>query len=246
MFLNNRMPDQVVIFCPGPGAVNPDRPSSLVHVNSYPFLGHVLGNVKRCGITDIVLITAELGQEIERVFGDGGRFGLQIKYFHDPDDEFGPAGAIRAIENWLKPSFFTLDGSRYLVMDFESLGQAFIEAGMLCLMTVWENIDSFQPSNCLLAEDDRGRTVVARYHPEQQKGMRHAEYGACVFRDDIIDVLPDGYSTLAGMHQRNALRKRIAAYAVRHRFYDVQTPQGLRTLRSAMMSGAVPSYVHLL
>lgn len=246
MFLNNPFPTQLLLYCPGPGQVEPGVPSVLLKVNGYPFLGHVLANVKRNEITDVILICGEGGDRIERAFGDGDRYGMRLRYLHDPDDELGTGGAIRVLEKLLAPAFYTLHGGRYLLMDLESLGTGFVESGLPFVMAVWENDDALAPSDCLVGRDELGRAVVTRYHPDRRQGMRHTAYGACAFRDDVIDLLPPGYSTLEGLHQRNALKRRLGAYLVDRRFYSVDTRHELRTLRDALLNGAAPTYVHLL
>lgn len=246
MFVNNVLPDQVVVLCPGPGEADARLPPALVHVNGVPFLRHLLAGIKRNGLTDILLITAAGGAAIEKAFGDGRSFGLRLRYVHDPDDRHGTGGALRAAEALLRPSFFVLAGDRYLLIDFEAVGAAFVAQGLPAMMTVWHSHDPLHPSNCLLATDDEGRSIVSRYHSEPRAGMKHAEYGLCVLRDDLLSLLPDGYSPIDALHQRNALKRRIAAYEAPKRNFQVSRPSGLRELRDALLSGAAPSHIHLL
>lgn len=246
MFVSNAVPDQVVILCPGPGEADPRVPPALLHVGGVPFLRHVLASIKRNRIADVILVTAAGGAAIEKAIGDGRSFGLRLRYFHDPEGRHGSGGALREIEAMLRPSFFVLAGDRYLLIDFEAVGAAFVQHGLPSLMTVWRSIEPLQPANCLLGKDDDGRPIVARYHHDARQGMRHAEYGVSVLRDDLLSLIPDGYSPIEALHQRNALKRRIAAYEASRRFYDVSNPNGLRELRDALLSGAAPSHIHLL
>ncbi len=246
MFQDNPFPEQVVVFCRGAADDEPTKPAVMSRVNGVPFLGHALASFKRNEITDVILVTREGGGAIETQYGDGSELGMRLRYFHDPDDEYGTGGALRAIENMLTPAFVTVIGDRYLALDYESLATAFVQEGLPVMMAVWENADAYHPSNCLIGDDTQGRRIVQRFHPERRNGMRHVNYGACVFRDDTVDRIPEGYSDLDGFHQGDALRRRIAAYEVQSRYYHVSTSQGLRELRSALMSGAAATYIDLL
>ncbi len=246
MFLDNAFPEQVVLYCAGATEDEETQPAIMERVNGVPLLGHVLGSFKRNSLTDVILVTREGGALIERKYGDGGRYGMRLRYFHDPDDEYGTGGALRKVENLLTPAFIAVLGDRYLTLDYESMGAAFMQEGLPILMAVWENADAYHPSNCLLGSDSSGRRIVRRFHPEHRKGMRYVNYGACVFRDDVVDRIPEGYSELEGFHQGDALRGRIAAYEVDSRYYNVTEAQGLRELRSALMSGAAATYIDLL
>ncbi|MFT7626215.1 MAG: NDP-sugar pyrophosphorylase family protein [Myxococcota bacterium] len=247
MFLDNSFPDQAVVLCHGaaPDGGDGSPAAVLQRLNGVPFLGHVLGGLKRNTITDVVLLTHEDGAGIETEYGDGGPLGLRIRYVHDPEDELGTGGTLRAAQELLRPSFYLVDAHRFPVVDYESLGTIFVQTGLPILMSVW-NTGGASDADCLVDTDAEGRSVVRRFHPEHRGGMQHARYGASVFRDGIIERLPPGYCALDGILQGDALRRRIGAYEVDHRYYDVCTGQGLRDLRSGVVSGAVPSYIHLL
>lgn len=246
MFLNNRLPETAVVLCDAAVEYDDQIPCVMARVGGIPYLSHLLASLKRNRITDLVLVCGRFGERIERRYGDGARHGLRIRYFHDPEDAWGQAGALRAVENWLSPSFFVVDASRFQVVDFESLGAAFVENGLPSLMAVWENCGAYRVSNCALGRDAQGRTVIKQYDSEGRDQFVHVDYGASIWTDELLDRLPDGYCSLEAVFRGDALRGRIAVYTVRQRFYDARTDQGLRELRAALLSGAAPDYVHLL
>ena len=245
MFLNNAFPEQAVLLCRGPGE-DDDLPPVMNHVNGVPFLGHVLGALKRNEVLDIILVCGECGVDIEDAYRDGTQYGMRFRYLHDPEDELGSGGALLALDNKLGPAFFVVQAERFLQLDYESLGAAFVQEGLPYLMSVWEDLGAERPGAVKLDKDAMGRSIVTRYDPEARGRVEHIEYGAAVFRDDVVDILPPGYSELSGFFQRSALKRRIGAFKVSHRYYDVSTPSGLRDLREGIVSGAVPSYIHLL
>ncbi len=59
-----------------------------------PLLEYVVKLMVYHGVPDLVLLSGHRGEEIERYFGDGARFGARISYSRDPEDTGGSAQAL--------------------------------------------------------------------------------------------------------------------------------------------------------
>ena len=55
-------------------------PKALIELNGEPFVDHQLRLLRRSGIQQVVLCVAYLAKDIEKVVGDGSRFGLNVEY----------------------------------------------------------------------------------------------------------------------------------------------------------------------
>ena len=86
-----------------------DQPKSMVRVLGRPFLEYQLEFLRRNGITAVVLCIGYLGEQIEGYFGDGGGFGVDIRYSRE-DKPLGTAGALKNARGLLADEFFTLYG----------------------------------------------------------------------------------------------------------------------------------------
>ena len=246
MWLDNAWPERVVLWCRGEAPGEPGRAAVMQHAGGVPYLGHVLGGLKRNRFTDIVVVTREDGEAIERRYGDGRPMGLRLRYLHDPEGALGTAGALAALGRDLGRSALLVDAARYPVLDYETAAMAFVEAGLPVLMAVMAAAPG-DPANCRLARDGRDRSIVARYRAaDSLAGATHLDYGVLVVRGDLAGRVPPEGADLGVVLQGDAVRGRIAAYEVRHRTYDVTTREGIRSFRSSLVSGAVPSYIHLL
>jgi len=62
------------------GELTKSRPKSLVEVNNKPFLAYQLEILKAQGITDVVLCTGHLGEQIRETFGAGSKYGMELSY----------------------------------------------------------------------------------------------------------------------------------------------------------------------
>ncbi|MHA6761255.1 mannose-1-phosphate guanylyltransferase [Streptacidiphilus sp. PAMC 29251] len=70
------------------------RPKPMVHAAGVPIMEHLLGRARDAGITRLVLATSYLPEAFQSYFGDGSRFGLQLRYVTERTP-LGTGGAIR-------------------------------------------------------------------------------------------------------------------------------------------------------
>ena len=81
-------------------------PKPLVPLGDMPILELLLRQLKQAGVTDVLVAVNHLRHLIEAFFGDGSKFGLQIRYF-DEDKPLGTAGALGGMMDGLtRPSSF--------------------------------------------------------------------------------------------------------------------------------------------
>ncbi|MDY6907217.1 MAG: nucleotidyltransferase family protein [Chloroflexota bacterium] len=205
------------------GEVARGRPKSMVPVVGRPFLEYQLDMLRRNGVGDIVLCTGHLGEQIEEHFGDGSRFGVSIEYSRE-ERPLGTAGALAHARDLLGEVFFTLYGDSYLFLDFGAAIAHLRSRGGLALMSVYRNCDRYERSNTAVA----GGMVSGYSKDERQGDMLYIEYGANVFRREVLDMIPAaGRYSLEELFPRLIARGELLAYEVEERFYEIGSPQGL-------------------
>lgn len=198
------------------GAVAQKNPKSMVQILGRPFLEYQLEFLKKGGIRDIILCTGHLGEQIENYFGDGSRFGVSIQYSRE-DSRLGTAGALKKAEGLLDDTFFTLYGDSYLFVNFEATMSFFKSRNKLALMSVYKNHDKYKRSNTAVEGE-----LVKKYSTRSRTtDMVYIEYGANIFRKEILEMIPEGYYTLGRLFQRLIEKREILAYEVEKRFYEV-------------------------
>lgn len=71
-----------------------NRPKPMVPVGNRPIMEHIVGLLKRHGITDLIAILYFQPEHITEYFGDGSAFGVNMRYV-TADADYGTAGAVR-------------------------------------------------------------------------------------------------------------------------------------------------------
>ena len=200
-----------------------DRPKSLVQIVGKPFLEYQLDLLKKNGIRDIVLCIGHLGEQIQDSFGDGSKLGVNIRYSRE-ETLLGTAGALKNAKDLLDDMFFTLYGDSYLFLDFKATLSLFESKNKLALMSVYKNYDRFDRSNTAI----EGELVKNFSKGGRTADMAYIEYGANIFKKEVLDMIPQSLYTLEQLFPRLIERGELLAYEVRERFYEIGSLQGLK------------------
>lgn len=207
-------------------------PKSLVEVAGRPFLAHQLELLQDNQITEVILCVGHLGEEIEKEFGDGSRFGIGIRYSYDGPKLLGTGGAIRRALPLLPRSFFVLYGDSYLPIDYQSVADAYGQSGRPALMTVFANQDAWDKSNVWFEKGEIKLYSKKRRLPE----MRHIDYGLSVCSSALFKSnAKEGGFDLASLFEILSEKSELAGFEVSQRFYEIGSHQGLQELDRLLM-----------
>jgi NDP-sugar pyrophosphorylase family protein len=216
-------------------------PKALLPVNGSPFADIQLAWLRSLGVTDVVYSVGYLGDSIVRHVGDGGQFGLRVRYAADGERPLGTGGALRVVidSGAVPESFGVINGDSYLSLDLPRVEAAFAESGCPALMTVMHNRNRWEASNVVYRD---GRVIVYdKTRPEAWRDrMEWIDYGfAVISRQAILDwVAPGASADLSDLMHDLSLAGRLAGFEVTERFYEIGSPQGLADLERHLSSGA--------
>ena len=205
----------------------------MVPVAGKPYLERQLALLRHQGITDIVLLTGYLGEQIESHFGDGSAFGLTIRYRRESTPQ-GTGGAVRDAVRLLATEFLLIYGDSYLPIDYAAVLRCLNEhPAALGVAVVYDNRESTTvPNN--MALDDAGYVVRYAKEAAQTPELGYVEAGVLAFRRGIVDYLPPtGPVSL----EKTAFpplitRRRLLGFVTGQRFYDIGTPDRLQLIQS--------------
>jgi NDP-sugar pyrophosphorylase family protein len=91
-------------------------PKPMLPVKGTPILEHLIKQLKKNNVTDLVIAISYLGEKIKTYFGDGERFGVRIQYSEE-DENLLTGGAIKKIKDLLgNETFLVVHGD--ILTDF--------------------------------------------------------------------------------------------------------------------------------
>jgi D-glycero-D-manno-heptose 1,7-bisphosphate phosphatase len=228
---------QVVILAGGMGtrisAISRNLPKALLPVAGRAFIEHQFDLLRGCGLRRVLLCVGHGGDLIRRHVGDGSGFGMQVDYSEEnPSALLGTGGALLNAWPKLDDVFMVLYGDSYLPFDFGAMAQAWEKSHPPVLMSVYRNLNQWDPSNTIIAD---GRVV--RYDKHLQPGEApYIDYGVTIYKKEVFapyrrTPLPiDLAVILSDAVKQNA----VASYTTAQRFYEIGKPEGIQSLENLL------------
>jgi len=223
---------QIVILCGGKATrlypLSKKIPKSMIKIERKPFLEHQLDLLKKNKIKNILLCVGYKGEQIKDYFGDGKKFGVDIKYSQEKKKLLGTAGALKNAEKLLEDKFLMIWGDSYLPFDFQKAIKFFNKFNKLGLMTVYKNCNRYEPSNV----EVEGNLVKVYSKKRKTKKMKYIDYGVSIFRKEVLKYIPKNQVyDISRLNQLLIKKKQLLAFPVRKRFYQIGTFSGIEEFR---------------
>lgn len=198
-------------------------PKSMLEVAGEPFVAHQLRLLAGQGITRAVICAGFLAEQIMDFVGDGGKFGIEVRYVLDGPVLLGTGGAICKALPDLGAEFFVTYGDSYLLGDYAAVYRTFKQSGCPALMTVFRNQGAWDTSNAAF-DGTRVRYIKRAPTPD----MAYIDWGLGVFRATAFSAYPaDTKFDLAEIQESLSAQGQLAGFEATHRFYEIGSMEGL-------------------
>ena len=234
---------QVVILAGGKGTRLGDLtrsvPKPMVPLAGKPIIQYQIELARRCGFTQLILLTGHLGEVIENYFGDGRDWGVSIRYCRE-SVPLGTAGALKEIEDCLEDDFLVFYGDMVMNVDLGELARFHADHKPLATLVVHPNN---HPEESDLVEIEADGRVKA-FHPKPRTGERYyrncANAALYVLTRGLLRFIPKGQQSDIG---RDILPGVVRAgqtlwgYDTPEYIEDVGTPLRLSETEHDIVSG---------
>jgi NDP-sugar pyrophosphorylase family protein len=189
-----------------------------------PLLHWTLERLARHGVRDVLVNTHHLPETIERALGRGRRFGLRVRYSHEPEI-LGSGGGPREVRSFFgsEPALL-VNGDCWQDFDFTALLRRHLESGALATLALKPNPDPrhYGPVVC----DPRGFVRSVRRLPRPARGRPWLFTGVQLIDPALLERLPRGASDIVPALYAPLLAEggRILGAPARGRWLDLGTP----------------------
>lgn len=163
-------------------------PKPMVPIMNKPLLERTIINLKKSGITEIVISTCYQPDYIKNYFGDGEQLGLKIQYIVE-DLPMGTGGAIKKAESQFKDSFIVFNSDILSDIDIQKMMDLHKSSHALATIAVTEVED---PSAYGVIEyDTNGYAVSFIEKPKpEQISSNFINAGIYIFEPEILRKIP--------------------------------------------------------
>ena len=198
-------------------------PKSLARVGNRSLLELLVGQLRCYGIRRLVMCTGYLGEQIEKQFGDGRSWDVEIEYSR----EFlplGTAGAVKLAGQYLREvsDFVVMNGDSFLETNFHRLIRFHRRhAGLVSIATLQVQ----DASRYGTVRVDAGGRVLSFSEKTGRKFAGLVSGGVYVFSCPVLEHIPQGPASLEKDVFPNLLNHGVYALEQRGMFIDIGTPE---------------------
>ena len=218
---------QAVLLAGGLGtrlqSVVNDRPKPLADVCGKPFMEYLILELKKHGITDLVLAVGYKGEMIEEYFGDGKQLGVNIEYSYEKE-QLGTAGAIKNAGCYIKESeFFVLNADTFYQTAYGDVIDLYKLTNVEMALVLRKVADVSRYGSVKL--DDYLITGFNEKVSEHIPGVING--GIYLMRNTVLDLIPEGKKCSLEneiIPQLLADKKKLGAVVNEGYFIDIGVP----------------------
>lgn len=167
-----------------------DVPKPMALVAGRPFLEYLIAQVREAGFTDVVLCIGYKAYVIENHFGDGRKYGVEIRYSRE-EKLLGTAGALALARPLIRSDpFLVMNGDSYCAVDFLDLLAQHRARGAVATIVVTQVKDISRYGSIVLGDND----MVIHFCEKDQANETQAYVNAGIYmlNQVILDLVPVG------------------------------------------------------
>lgn len=226
---------QAVIMAGGKGtrlaALTKDEiPKPMVLLKGKPLLEWQIEQLRKNGITEIIMIIGHLGNKIREYFENGSRYGVSIDYIEE-NEPLGTAGAFYYLKEYIRNEYFLLVfGDVYFSIDIERMERFHKERQAVATLFVHPNGHPFDSDLVELGEGKRVRRFDSKHNNRDYWYENCVNAGFYILGKDVLKYVSEPVKTDLEKDVLSALVEKGVVYGYRSPEYikDVGTVERIR------------------
>src|SRR3989344_584355 len=196
-------------------------PKPLLPIHGKPIIEHVIKNLKRYGITKIIISTGYKAEQVQQYFGDGSSLGVSINYALESEPLGTGGGGKQALKKVSKP-FFLIWGDNLMDINYSRMEQEFfsVEVPLIMALTHREDVENFGVAKL----EGRKITTFVEKPKREDAPSTLINAGAFIIDPACLQLLPDGKSSLEkDCFEKLAPQGKIAAFIHQGQWFPTDT-----------------------
>ena len=164
-------------------------PKPLIPVLNKPLIAHLIANLARHGVENVVLAASATEKRIEAALGEGYGLGVHIAYAYE-EEPLGSGLAVKAAAKDFQGPFFVCNGDVITDLDLSSMTQRHREGGATLSISLSSVEDPSGYGVVEMTDGDR----ITRFVEKPARGEAPSSWanaGTWIFEPEVLDHIPD-------------------------------------------------------
>lgn len=219
---------KAVILAGGQGVkmrpVTYEMPKGLIPVNGRPVLEHIIDNLRRYDIRELILSVGHHGEKIKKHFGDGSNYGVRIQYVDQGKQEVGTAAPLLQVRKLVESQPFLVMYADVLArIDFDDMFDFHLSSNAAATIAL---TSVNKPSNWGVVRLQGHRVYSFLEKPDERRDLSHLiNAGAYIFEPSIFDAISSDARRLEkDVFPKLVQSRKLAGYLFAGQWFDVGNP----------------------
>jgi len=226
------VPKQAFILAGGKGErlgqLTANTPKPMIDVNGKPILEHLILEIKKHGVKEVILGLGYKAEAVKDYFGEE-KNGIRFEY--NIEKEFlGTGGALKFAEPLLEKKFLMLNGDTLMDVDLGSMNRLHEKSKALATiaLTKVENVESFG-----IAKLDGNVIEEFVEKPKKENAPSNlANAGAYILEKENLRLLPGGFCLIEKtMFPELAKQRKLYGFVHKGKWLPTDTLERLENAR---------------
>jgi len=211
-------------------------PKALIPVSGKPFIRHQLENLGSQGISQVIISTGYLGDQIEAEVKENSPRGMSVTCVSDGPVLLGTGGSLRRLFDMshLDDIFMFTFGDSFLTLNHNQVANSFDGNRFDALMTVCRNDNGHEMGNAIVLDG-----CVSLYKKgEQDARMEWIDYGLSIVQSSVLAeyVQADIPSDISSLFEGLSKKGKLQAYLSDERYFEIGSESGLAQLEKYLFT----------
>jgi mannose-1-phosphate guanylyltransferase/phosphomannomutase len=212
-------------------------PKPMLPIAGKPLLEHTLTYLRDNGITDLAINLYHLPQAVIDYFGDGSRWGVNLRYSVE-ERLLGSAGGVKRLQDFFDDTFIIFYGDLLTRTDLRPMMARHQQAGVTATIGLYHVPDPWNRG--IVQLDDQGLiTRFAEKPPRDQVFSSLANAGIYVLEPNVLTRIPAdqlydfGHDVFPAMLTDGLS---LAGYVIEDLLIDIGLPEKYEEANRAMIN----------
>ncbi len=185
-----------------------ELPKPMITIKGKPILEYIINKLKEADFKDIIVSIGYLGDRIKEYFGDGEKFGVNIRYVEEKAP-LGTGGALRSAQHLIHDDVMVVNGDNIFDFDLSKIYEFHKKERSFATMAVAtaEDVSAFG-----VVEMDGNRITNFIEKPTTRQSTHLVNAGIYVLNSMAISMLPEGNSNLSDLFPKLAEKGRLNGF----------------------------------